>query len=416
MTQANEAIDMQGPEFRADPYPFYARMRRETPIFKVKVSGFGREAWVVTRYDDIVGALKEPKLSSDMVRLRTEGGGARWIPRPFRILAKTMVTTDDPDHARLRNLVHKGFTPSMVERMSGRVQEITDELLTKLEGRDTVNLLEEFALALPMIVISEMLGVPEGQRAKFRRFMLHLLDGPPPSMWRLISGMANNIRMIRYLDGLINLRRTEPDDGLITALVAAEQSGDRLSQDELVGMVFLLLLAGHETTVNLIGNGVLALLDNRDQLDRLHEHPELIKPAIEELLRHTNPVQHSVIRFATEEIEIGGMPIAKSDRVILMLAAANRDEAVFANSETLDIARDPNRHLGFGLGIHFCLGAPLARMEGAIALNALVQKFPDMRLAVPRDKVKWRPNSLLRGLAELPIKLGPEKKERSLAA
>ena len=416
MTQVGEPIDMQGPAFRADPYPFYARMRRESPIFKVKVPGFGREAWVVTRYDDIVAALKEPKLSSDMIQLRTQGGGARWIPRPFRILAKTMVTTDDPDHARLRNLVHKGFTPSMVERMAGRVQEITDELLAKLEGRDTVNLLEEFALALPMIVISEMLGVPEGERAKFRRFMLHLLDGPPPSAWRLITGMANNIRMIRYLDRLINLRRVEPDDGLITALVAAEQSGDRLSQDELVGMVFLLLLAGHETTVNLIGNGVLALLDNRDQLEKLHANPGLIKPAIEELLRYTNPVQHSIIRFAKAEIEIGGETIAPSDRVILMLAAGNRDEAVFPNSETLDIARDPNRHLGFGLGIHFCLGAPLARMEGAIALNALIQKFPNLTLAIPRDTVKWRPNSLLRGLAELPVHLGPQKTDRSLAA
>jgi cytochrome P450 PksS len=168
--------------------------------------------------------------------------------------------------------------------------------------------------------------------------------------------------------------------------------------------------------VNLVGNGVLALLDNRDQLELLHANPGLIKPAIEELLRYTNPVQHSVIRHAKEDMEIGGVKIAKSDRVILMLAAANRDEAVFENSEKLDITRDPNRHLGFGLGIHFCLGAPLARMEGAIALNALIQKFPDIQLAIPRDKVKWRPNSLLRGLAELPVRLGGARKERALAA
>jgi len=417
MAQASEPIDMQGPGFRADPYPYYQRMRRETPVYKVKIPGFGRgEAWVVSRYDDIVGALKDPRLSSDMMRLRAEGGGARWIPRAFRILAKTMVTTDDPDHARLRNLVHKGFTPSRVEHMAGRVQEIADELLARLEGRETVDLLSEFALALPMIVISEMLGVPVNERAKFRRFMLHLLDGPPSGFVRLVTGLASNIRMIRYLDRLIDLRRVEPDDGLITALVAAEQSGDRLSQDELIGMVFLLLLAGHETTVNLLGNGVLALLDNRDQLERLHANPGLIKPAIEELLRYTNPVQHSVPRFAREDTEIGGVKIAKSERVVLLLAAANRDEAVFENSEALDVARDPNRHLGFGLGIHFCLGAPLARMEGAIGLNALIQKFPDIQLAIPRDKVKWRPNSLLRGLAELPVRLGPTRKEQALAA
>jgi cytochrome P450 PksS len=181
-------------------------------------------------------------------------------------------------------------------------------------------------------------------------------------------------------------------------------------------MVFLLLLAGHETTVNLLGNGVLALLDNRAQMEKLQANPGLIKTAIEELLRFTNPVQHSIMRHAKEELEIGGVKIAKSDRVILMLAAANRDERAFADSETLDIAREPNRHLGFGLGIHFCLGAPLARLEGAVALNALIEKFPDISLAIPRDAVKWRRNSLLRGLAALPVRLGPAKKARAPAA
>jgi cytochrome P450 PksS len=416
MAQPNQQIDLLGSEFRADPYPTYARMRREAPVCQLKMPGFAGTGWLVTRYDDVVAALKDPRLSSDMVAARAGNGRARWVPRSFRILAKTMVTTDDPDHARLRTLVHKGFTPSMIERMAGRVQEISDELLAKLEGRETVDLLSEFALALPMIVISEMLGVPAAQRAKFRRFMLHLLDGPPAGIMRLITGLANNVRMIRYLDGLIDLRRAEPDDGLITALVAAEQSGDRLSQDELVGMVFLLLLAGHETTVNLLGNGVLALLDNRDQLEKLRANPGLIKPAIEELLRYTNPVQHSIMRHAKEDLEIGGVKIAKSEQVILMLAAANRDEAAFADSETLDIAREPNRHLGFGLGIHFCLGAPLARMEGSIALNALLRKFPDIMLAIPRDQVKWRRNSLLRGLASLPVRLGDANKEQALAA
>jgi cytochrome P450 PksS len=395
-------------------------MRREAPVCRMKMPGFGGEGWMVTRYDDIVAALKDPRLSSDMMAMRTGAadptGKPRWIPRPFRILAKTMVTTDDPDHARLRTLVHKGFTPKMIERMAGRVQEISDELLAKLEGRETVDLLAEFALALPMIVISEMLGVPVAERAKFRRFMQHLLDGPPSGLWRLITGLMNNIRMIRYLDTLIDLRRVEPDDGLITALVAAEQSGDRLTQDELVGMVFLLLLAGHETTVNLLGNGVLALLDDREQLDRLAANPGLIKPAIEELLRFTNPVQHSIVRHAKEDLEIGGQTIAKGERVVLVLAAANRDEAVFADSEKLDVGREPNRHLGFGLGIHFCLGAPLARMEGSIALNALLAKYPDIRLAVPRDRVKWRPNAMLRGLAALPVRLGAARKERALAA
>ena len=415
MSEPTQPIDMQDPAFRANPYPTYARMRHDMPMTKVRVPGFGREAWLVSRYDDIVGALKDPRLSSDMMKLRS-GGKPRWFPRSFRILANSMVTTDDPDHARLKTLVHKGFTPSRVEHMTNRVQEIADELLAKLEGREVVDLLAEFALVLPMTVISEMLGVPVKERAKFRRFMLHLLDGPPSGIVRLVTGMYNNIRMIRYLDGLIDLRRREPDEGLITALVGAEQSGDRLSQDELVGMVFLLLLAGHETTVNLIGNGMLALMDDREQLDLLHANPAYVRTAVEELLRFTNPVQHSVIRHATEDMEIAGVTIPKSDRVILMLAAANRDEAVFENSETLDITRDPNRHLGFGLGIHFCLGAPLARMEGAIALNALIQRFPDIELAIPRDKVEWRQNSLLRGLAKLPVRLGKARAAQALAA
>ncbi|HTJ65147.1 MAG TPA: cytochrome P450 [Alphaproteobacteria bacterium] len=416
MTQASAQIDLQAAAFRADPYPTYAQLRREAPVCRTKIPGFGGEAWLVTRYDDVVAALKDARLSSDMIALRADSPRARWIPRSFRILAKTMVTMDDPDHARLRTLVHKGFTPSMIESMAGRVQEIADELLARLEGREVVDLLQEFALALPMIVISEMLGVPERERAKFRRFMLHLLDGPPSGFVRLVTGLWNNVRMIRYLDGLIDLKRREPDGRLIAALVAAEQGGDRLSQDELVGMVFLLLLAGHETTVNLLGNGILALLDNPDQLARLRAEPGLIKPAIEELLRYTNPVQHSIVRHAKADMEIGGVKIAKSDRVVLMLAAANRDERIFADSESLDIARDPNRHLGFGLGIHFCLGAPLARMEGAIALNALLQRFPEIALAIPRNAVKWRRNSLLRGLATLPIRLGPPKAARALAA
>jgi cytochrome P450 PksS len=410
-------FDLLSPGFRADPYPHYARMRREAPVFRTRMPGFTRgDAWIVSRYDDVVAGLKHPALSSDMMQLRAQGKAARWVPRAMKILAKTMVTMDDPDHARLKNLVHKGFTPGRVEQMTGRIHALTDELLKGLEGRETVDLIGDFALPLPMAVISEMLGVPVAERAKFRRFMLHLLDGPPPSFWRLITGLRNNLRMIRYLDGLINLRRREPDDGLITALVSAEQAGDKLSQEELIGMVFVLLLAGHETTVNLLGNGMLALMDDRRELERLQANPGLVKTAIEELLRFTNPVQHSVIRFAKEDLEIAGVKIAKGDRVLLMLAAANRDESVFENAEQLDIARDPNRHLGFGLGIHFCLGAPLARLEGAIALNALLAKFPDIALAIPRETVRWRPNSLLRGLKDLPVRLGKGAEERKKAA
>jgi cytochrome P450 len=264
MTDQATTIDMQAPAFRADPYPFYARMRRETPVFKTHIPGFGRDAFVVTRYDDIVAALKNPALSSDMMRGRSVGGWGRWVPRAFRILAKTMVTMDDPDHARLRNLVHKGFTPSMVDRMAGRVQEIADELLAKLEGKDTVDLLHDFALAAADdrdLGNAGRAGEPARQVPPF-----HAASAGRAAAQRLAADHRHaqqhpHDQLPRRADQ--SAPQAEPDNGLITALVAAEQSGDRLTQDELVGMVFLLLLAGHETTVNLLGNGVLALMDNR---------------------------------------------------------------------------------------------------------------------------------------------------------
>jgi len=214
-------------------------------------------------------------------------------------------------------------------------------------------------------------------------------------------------RLMGFFDSLLKLRKREPDEGLITALVAAEQAGDSLSPDELLAMLFLLLFAGHETTVNLIGSGLVALLDNPEQLELLKTQPTLAESAVEELLRFTNPVQFGASRIALEDIELGGITIEKSSVVVAMLSSANRDEVVFADPERLDIARDPNRHLGFGLGIHFCLGAPLARMEGRIAFNKLLERFPKIRLAVPRDQIRWRSSPVFRGLQSLPVCLEP---------
>ncbi len=407
-TQTTMTFDLKDPVVHADPYPTYARMRRDAPVVEVKGAGYMGSGWVVTRYADVLTVLKDPRFVNDR-RSLTKGDSSElpwWMPRAMRIMASSMVSLDDPAHARLKNLVHKASTPRMVENMVPRVERITAELLDKAEKKETIDLIADFALPLPLTVISEMLGVPEGERIKFRHYMGNLLDAPPSGIVRLLTGLRNNRRMIHYLDGLIAMHRAKPDDGLISAMVAAEQAGDRLTGDELVSLIFLLLLAGHETTVNLIGNGTLALLENPDQLKRLHDDPSLVKAAVEELLRYTNPIEHGVMRFAAEDVELSGVTVPKFSTIVAMLSSANRDEAAFENADRLNVGRDPNRHVALGMGVHFCLGAPLARLEGAVAFRELTQRFPNIKLAVPPSEVKWRTGaSNFRGLKALPVRL-----------
>ncbi len=408
MIDVHHVPKIDDPAFHANPYPTYAWLRKNAPIIRVKAPfGFGG-AWMITRYDDVAGVFKDPRFSTDM---RKRGGDvtaalARWLPTSLRILGNQMVTQDDPNHARLKNLVHKAFTPVRVQGLAARVEAITTQLLDRAARRDAIDIVEDFALPLPMTIISEMLGVPDAASAQFRGMMANLLDSPGFGPTRILRQAANTRRLIRFLHELIDLRRRTHDDRMITALIAAEQEGDRLTQEELVGMVFLLLLAGHETTVNLIANGTLALLEHPDQFRLLRDNPRHIKTAVEELLRFTNPVEHGVIRFATADLEVAGQLVTKGSTVIAKLASANRDETIFADPDRLDITRDPNRHLAFGIGMHYCLGAPLARMEAAIALNALVQRFPSLGLAIPPQAVRWRPSIAgFRGLMELPVRL-----------
>jgi cytochrome P450 PksS len=302
--------------------------------------------------------------------------------------------------------VHKAFTPARITALHARIEGITKDLLDAAAKRDVIDIVEDFALPLPMTVISEMLGVPEDRRKPFRDLMAGMLDAPGFALFRAFRQFSTTRRLIAFLNDLINLRRREPDDRMISALINAEQSGDKLDQEELVGMVFVLLLAGHETTVNLIANGTLALLENPDQFRLLRDNPAHIKTAIEEMLRFTNPVEHGVVRFASEDLPILGVTIPKGSTVMAMLSSANRDETVFQDPDRLDITRDPNRHLAFGVGMHYCLGAPLARMEGAIALNALLARFPNLQLAIAPKDVRWRPSIAgFRGLMELPVTL-----------
>jgi cytochrome P450 PksS len=403
-----KTVKIGDPAFRADPYPTYAWLRQHAPIIQVKAPfGFGK-AYMVTRYEDVQAIFKDPRFSTDMRRRGSgeiNGGLNRFMPRSMRILGNQMVTQDDPNHARLKNLVHKAFTPARIANLHGRIEIITKDLLDAAARRDVIDIVEDFALPLPMTVISEMLGVPEHMRKPFRDLMTNMLDTPGFALMRAFRQFSTTRKLIAFLNDLINLRRREPDDGLITALIAAEQAGDTLDQEELIGMVFVLLLAGHETTVNLIANGTLALLEYPDQFRLLRDNPGHIKTAVEEFLRYTNPVEHGVVRFATEDLPVLGVTIPKGSVVMAMLSSANRDETVFKDPDKLDVTRDPNRHLAFGVGMHYCLGAPLARMEGAIAINALLARFPNLQLAIPPTAVRWRPSvANFRGLIELPVR------------
>jgi cytochrome P450 PksS len=392
-----------GAAFRADPYQTLARWRAESPVVRTKLPD-KQTAWLVTRYDDAVTVLKDPRFANDRRQALSREQAARqpWMPSLFKKLERSMLNADGPDHGRLRGLVHKAFSPRLVGNMVERVQTISSELLDEVEARGRIDLICDYALPLPTTIIAEMMGVPAPDRHKFHRWSNSLITSSG-SRWGMLAAFRSVWAFIRYIRKLIELRTAHPGDDLVSALVHAREADDRLSEDELMAMIFLLLVAGHETTVNLIGNGVLALLEHPEQLDRLREDPELIKPAVEELLRYDSPVQLASERYAREELTIGGVAIAPGEAVHALLGSANRDERQFDRPDELDFTREPNRHLAFGQGAHYCLGAPLARLEGQVAINTLLRRFPDLRLAIPSLSLRRRRGLGLRGLESLPL-------------
>jgi cytochrome P450 len=394
------------PTFRADPYPVYALLRRTAPVVSMQAA-LGAQPWLITRYEDVVNALKDPRFSSDPKQQARDQNQmqAWWMPRVFSILQDSMITSDDPVHQRLRNLVHLAFTPKRIEHITARIEQVTHDLLDQAGRKNQIDLIKDFALPLPLTVISDLMGVPEAERMGFYRAVSPFLDSLAGSPLKMIAQIPNANRLMRFFEKMIALRRADPQDDLITALVQAEQAGDRLNQDELLSMIFLLLLAGHETTVNLIGNGTLALLEYPDQLQLLHDNPGLIDRAIEELLRYANPVEHGTNRYVTEDVTLHGVTLPRHSSTLLMLASANRDESAFENADRLDLNRHPNRHVAFGLGAHYCVGAPLARLEGKIAINALVQRYPNLKLTVRPEQVVWRTAVAVRGVKALPVRL-----------
>jgi cytochrome P450 PksS len=353
--------------------------------------------------------LRDPRFSNDPRNSTSPplfGFGGRFAPRLIRLVGDSMVCVDQPAHGRLRRLVFKAFTPRSIEDMSGWIEEIVDKMLDDVERLGTIDLIDQFALPLPLKVISEMLGIPEEWRLSFHHQIVRLIEVNDQPVRRAIRWLPAMPKLVRFFEDLIDLKRREPDDKLITRLLEAEDAGDHLTRDELIAMIFLLLFAGHETSVNLIGNGLLALLDHPGQMALLRDHPELMDAAVEELLRYTNPVEYGTMRFATDEVTLAGVTIRKGDMVMALHSSANRDETAFSNAGELDITRTDNRHLALGFGLHYCLGATLARIETRVALNALLRRFPDLRLAVPRSAINWRQSSGLQGTVALPIILG----------
>jgi cytochrome P450 len=395
-----DAVNIASPEFKANPFPFYASLRADSPVYRTTLPT--REpVWLVTRYDDAVAILKDERFVKDRANALTPAQLARqpWFRTLFPSLQRHLLSVDGPDHTRLRALVSKAFTPRLVEQMRGRIQALADALLDPVQARGRLDLIREFALPLPMTVIAEMLGVPLADRHAFRRWSTAMLSAAH-STWRLLNAVPNTLLFLRYVRQFIARYRTDPRDDLVSALIRAEEAGDRLSEDELVAMVMLLLVAGHETTVNLIGNGMLALLEHPDQMERLRGDPGLIKPAVEELLRFTSPVEIATDRYAREEVTVGGVTIPRGAMVSVAIASANRDGRHFPNPDALDITREPNKHLSFGLG------ASLARLEGQLAINTLLRRLPGLRLTTAPGQLRWRRGLLLRGLEALPAAFG----------
>jgi cytochrome P450 len=396
-------VKIASPQFKANPYPFYARLRAEAPVFPVTLPD-KQTAWLVTRYDDVVMVLKDDRFAKDRRNALTPEQLARmpWIPGFAKPLTRNMLDLDPPDQTRLRALVQKAFTPRLVEEMRERIQTLADELLDGVRGRSQIDLIHDFALPVPTTIIAEMLGVPVEHRHKFHRWSKALLGASSNRLgiWTAIPGIW---LFMRYLRRFIRSRRANPQDDLISALIQSEEAGEMLTEDELLALVMLLLVAGHETTVNLIGNGTLALLEHPDQMERLRSDPDLIKLAVEELLRFHSPVEMATERFPRHDVTVAGTRIPRGEMVLAVIASANRDERQFVNPDVLDLTREPNKHVSFGQGVHFCLGAPLARLEGQLAINTLLRRARGLRLAVAPSALRWRRGLVLRGLEALPL-------------
>jgi pimeloyl-[acyl-carrier protein] synthase len=385
------------PEFYLNPYLIYHQLQAEDPVH---LSSMG--AWVITGYADVAKALRDPRLSSKPSEISSYSQRQEGNSLVASFISDILFFRDPPDHTRLRRLIGKVFNTRIVEEMRPRIQQIVNELINRIEEKDDLDIIADFAKPLPVTVISHILGIPPEDRYKLKQWshwLGYIFD--PMKASNVSQQLTQSIVEFReYLTQLIAKRRQKPEQDLITALIQARDEHDKLSEEELLVTCMLLFASGEETTVNLIGNGVISLLRHPDQLAKLRQNPSLIQSAVEEFLRYESPLQISG-RTAIEDIEIGGKLIKKGPPVFLILGAANRDPAQFHNPDQLDITRTNNDHFAFGDGIHYCMGSALARTQGQIAISALVQKLPNLQLQT--NNLEWRENVFLRGLKTLPV-------------
>lgn len=398
--------DLYSDRFRAETYSTFAEMRERDPV--VCQIGLDGESpiWFITRYDDVTAVLlddkrfvRDPSLALEGEELARISSG---MPDSMAFLEHHMLNKDGDDHRRLRRLVTRAFTPRMVEQLRPRVQEIADELIDRVETRGEMDVVDEFAFPLPITVIAELLGIPVADRDRFRLWSNAIVTPAfDPEALALFGELMDEF--VSYLRELFERRRDDPGEDLVSRLLQAEDGGDALSEQELFSMVSLLIIAGHETTVSLIGNAVLALLQHPEQGAALAKNPAEMSRAIDELLRYDGPVERALTRWAAEDVEVGGQTIGRGDAVIVILGSADRDPARFTDPDVLDLTREDVKHVAFGRGSHYCLGAPLARLEAEIALTTLLRRLPGLRLAIPEAELSWRPVPLFRSLAALPV-------------
>lgn len=404
MTERVHEYPIWEAQARANPQEVYEQMRQEDPVWRGIGPVTGNTIWFLTRYDDCVNALKDARFGKEFWNnLPPEKARRYGDPpvgdEPWVAINRHLLNLDPPDHTRLRGLVHKAFTPRMVVNLRPRIQEIADNLISTMQNSHEADLIESYAFPLPITVIAELLGIPVADRDRFREWTKIILFSTDESR----TGPAI-LEFIMYMHQMIDERVSQPRDDLLSALVQAEESGDTLDRQELLSMIFLLLVAGHETTVNLIGNGTLALLEHPAELQKLRDDPTLIKSAVEEMLRYNGPVETTTTRWAFDNVALDGNVIEQGDIVLVSLLAANRDPVVFDDPNRFDITRTPNKHIAFGNGIHYCVGAPLARLEGTIAIQTLVQRLPDLHLAVEVDQLEWSESLLLHGMKAMPVR------------
>ncbi|MBT2458009.1 cytochrome P450 [Streptomyces sp. ISL-86] len=394
-TAVFEDLSALGQDFVDDPHPVYARLRAKGPVHRARSAASG-EFWLVVGHEEARAALTDARLSNDIRHSST------WKDDGGNSIGLNMVQTDPPQHTRLRKLVAKDFTARRIEALRPRVQQITDELLDAMVPSGRADLVDAFALPLPLAVICELLGVPATDRKRFNDWYLESTDFAKPE-----AAMAAAQAMTGYLAELIEAKRREPGDDLLSALARsvddAGEEADRLSTEEMLGMAFLLLVAGYETAASVLSSGTLALLRHPEQLAALRADWSLLDNAVEEMLRYEGPVETTAFRYTKEPVEIGGVSIPQGESVAVVLAAASRDPQRFAEPDRFDIHRDTRGHMAFGHGIHHCLGAPLARMQAAVAFRALLERCPGLALDIDPDALTWRPSMMLRGLHQLPV-------------